>query len=209
MKKLSVVINSKIEVKWGDENFKSVVQDSNNKNLLISIPVMNGIYLSFKTGDEIEVVYYDDQANIYNFKCKIINRITENNISYYSTTLPYDITKVQRRNFVRVNTVQVIKDIKKHTDEGDINLTSALLLDLSGGGMRIKLKEKLIKDDIIVANISSESEEVILKGKVVRIEQTEDKRYIYGICFLDLNNRLREKIIKIVFSLMRKQRELR
>ena len=209
MKKFDVVINSKIEVKWSDENYKSVVQDSNNKNLLISIPVMNGIYLTFKTGDEIELVYYDNKANIYNFKCKIINRITENNIPYYSTTLPYDVTKVQRRNFVRVNTVKVIKDIKKHTNEGDINLAGALLLDLSGGGMRIKLREKLIKEDIIVANISNESDEVILNGIIVRVEKTEDKRYIYGICFLDLNDRIREKIIKIVFSIMRKQRELR
>ncbi|WP_089970844.1 flagellar brake protein [Clostridium gasigenes] len=213
MKKFDVVINSKLEVKWADGIYKTLVQDSNSKNILISIPVVGGVYLTLKTGEEIELVYYDNGENIFSFKCRVINRIKENNISYYSITLPYDVIKIQRRNYVRVDTVQVIKDIKKYEKEtngqADDKISNALLLDLSGGGMRIKLREKLEKSDVISAKIGSENEEVLIKGKIVRVDITEDKRYIYGISFEELDNRTRERIIQIVFRIMREQRKLR
>ena len=213
VKKFDVVINSKLEVKWGDGIYKTLVQDSNSKNILISIPVVGGVYLTLKTGEEIELVYYDNGENIFRFKCRVINRIKENNISYYSITLPYDVIKIQRRNYVRVDTVQVIKNIKKYEKEtngqADDKISNALLLDLSGGGMRIKLREKLEKSDVISAKIGSENEEVLIKGKIVRVDITEDKRYIYGISFEELDNRTREKIIQIVFRIMREQRKLR
>nr|WP_253197910.1 PilZ domain-containing protein [Clostridium gasigenes] len=213
VKKFDVVINSKLEVKWADGIYKTLVQDSNSKNILISIPVVGGVYLTLKTGEEIELVYYDNGENIFSFKCRVINRIKENNISYYSITLPYDVIKIQRRNYVRVDTVQVIKDIKKYEKEtngqADDKISNALLLDLSGGGMRIKLREKLEKSDVISAKIGSENEGVLIKGKIVRVDITEDKRYIYGISFQELDNRTRERIIQIVFRIMREQRKLR
>ncbi|MBU3105293.1 flagellar brake protein [Clostridium gasigenes] len=213
MKKFDVVINSKLEVKWADGIYKTLVQDSNSKNILISIPVVGGVYLTLKTGEEIELVYYDNGENIFSFKCRVINRIKENNISYYSITLPYDVIKIQRRNYVRVDTVQVIKNIKKYEKEtngqADDKISNALLLDLSGGGMRITLREKLEKSDVISAKIGSENEGVLIKGKIVRVDITEDKRYIYGISFQELDNRTRERIIQIVFRIMREQRKLR
>nr|WP_207720451.1 PilZ domain-containing protein [Clostridium gasigenes] len=213
VKKFDVVINSKLEVKWADGIYKTLVQDSNSKNILISIPVVGGVYLTLKTGEEIELVYYDNGENIFSFKCRVINRIKENNISYYSITLPYDVIKIQRRNYVRVDTVQVIKNIKKYEKEtngqADDKISNALLLDLSGGGMRIKFREKLEKSDVISAKIGSENEEVLIKGKIVRVDITEDKRYIYGISFEELDNRTRERIIQIVFRIMREQRKLR
>ncbi|MBB6714635.1 PilZ domain-containing protein [Clostridium gasigenes] len=213
MKKFDVVINSKLEVKWADGIYKTLVQDSNSKNILISIPVVGGVYLTLKTGEEIELVYYDNGENIFSFKCRVINRIKENNIAYYSITLPYDVIKIQRRNYVRVDTVQVIKNIKKYEKEtngqADDKISNALLLDLSGGGMRIKFREKLEKSDVISAKIGSENEEVLIKGKIVRVDITEDKRYIYGISFEELDNRTRERIIQIVFRIMREQRKLR
>lgn len=213
MQKFQVVINSKLEVKLGEEIYKTIVQGISNKDLVISIPVVNGIYLTLKVGEEISLVYYDDKANIFSFNCKIINRIIENAIPYYSITLPYNVAKIQRRNYVRVDTVQPIKNIKKYNKETkmveELKFTDGLLLDLSGGGMRIKLREKLKYDDIIVANIGRVLEEISLKGKVIRVDKTEDKRYIYGISFLDIDNKTREQIIKTVFEIMRKQRGLR
>lgn len=212
MKKFEVLINSRLEVKLGEEIYKTRVQDSNNKNLLISVPVICGVYLILKTGEEIDLVYYDDKANIFNFKCKVINRITENGIPFYSTTLPYDVVKIQRRNYVRVNTVQVIKEIRKYDEKtknvDEDKIFNALLLDLSGGGMRIKIKERLYEGDIIIAKIGNGDGELPIKGRVVRIDISDDRKYIYGISFLELDSRTREQIIGTVFRIMRRQREL-
>ena len=206
-----VVINSKLEVRVDDEIYKTRVQDSNSKNLVISVPVIGGVYLTLRTGEEIDLIYYDDKANIFNFKSKIINRIVENGVPYYSITLPYNVKKIQRRNYVRVDTVQVINDIRKYDEKTkslENKVSNGLLLDLSGGGMRIKSRDKLNKNDIIIAKIGNVKEEISIKGKIIRVDIADDKKYIYGISFLDLDNRTRERIIGTVFTIMRKQREL-
>ena len=74
--------------------------------------------------------------------------------------------------------------------------------------MRIKAKEKLENNDVVIGNLKYENEKINVKGKIIRIEKTEDKRYIYGVSFIDMNNSTREKIIRTVFKIMRKQREL-
>ena len=47
-----------------------------------------------------------------------------------------------------------------------------------------------------------------IKGKIVRVYMTENKDYICGVKFIDLEEKIREKIIRLVFTIMRKQREL-
>ena len=43
-------------------------------------------------------------------------------------------------------------------------------------------------------------------SKVVRIISSEFKSFTYGICFLDLTEKEREKIIKYSFNITRRQR---
>lgn len=43
-----------------------------------------------------------------------------------------------------------------------------------------------------------------VKGKIIR-KQNEKEKYIYGVKFLDIDVLTREKIIKFIFSKMRKQ----
>lgn len=208
MEKLKLEINNKLEVLYDKKNYKSVIQDIREKEeeILISIPVLDGEYLTLATGTIIEQIYYGNN-NIYQFKTKILGRTKERNLSLYRLSLPYDIKKIQRRDYVRVNFVKIINYINAKDIEKE-KYKKALLLDLSGGGMRIKVEEKLEKDDIILAKIVYENSIINVNGKVIRVERTEDNKYICGIIFSDINERTREEIIKIVFKVMRKQREL-
>jgi len=208
VEKLKLEINNKLEVLYDKKNYKSVIQDIREKEeeILISIPVLDGEYLTLATGTIIEQIYYGNN-NIYQFKTKILGRTKERNLSLYRLSLPYDIKKIQRRDYVRVNFVKIINYINAKDIEKE-KYKKALLLDLSGGGMRIKVEEKLEKDDIILAKIVYENSIINVNGKVIRVERTEDNKYICGIIFSDINERTREEIIKIVFKVMRKQREL-
>nr|WP_286172892.1 flagellar brake domain-containing protein [Caproiciproducens sp. MSJ-32] len=205
---MKLEINNKLEVLYDKKNYKSVIQDIREKEeeILISIPVLDGEYLTLATGTIIEQIYYGNN-NIYQFKTKILGRTKERNLSLYRLSLPYDIKKIQRRDYVRVNFVKIINYINAKDIENE-KYKKALLLDLSGGGMRIKVEEKLEKDDIILAKIVYENSIINVNGKVIRVERTEDNKYICGIIFSDINERTREEIIKIVFKVMRKQREL-
>mgnify|MGYP004443010755 FL=1 len=212
MGNLDIKINSIVTVMWEEVTYKSSVQDVKENEILITIPVSDGTYLTLDDGVEIEQFYYDKKSNLYKYKTKVLGRYTEKEIPFYRVSKPYDIKKIQRRDYFRVDVVQIINYIKAIDLEKDIrreeNYESALLLDLSGGGMRIKVKEELSFNESIISNLYYENEKIVVKGRVVRIEKTEDKRYIYGIDFKDIDNSTREKIIQVVFKIMRKQREL-
>lgn len=212
MAKLELGINCRIDVLWEEDMYKSTIQDVTDNEILITIPVVDGIYLTLKEGDVTEQIYYDSKGNLFGYKSKVIGRTTENNIPFYRLSKPYDITRIQRRDYVRVNVVQVINYIReedlKEEIKGEKKYEHALLLDLSGGGMRIKIKEEIKAEDIIVANLIYENQKIIVRGKVVRADKTDDKKYICGIKFYDIDNTTREKIIRTVFTIMRKQREL-
>lgn len=212
MANLELGINCRIDVLWEDNMYKSTIQDINDEEILINIPVSDGIYLTLKDGEEIEQIFYDNKGNVFGYKNRVLGRTTEKDIPFYRISNPYDITRIQRRDYVRVNVVQVINYIKeeelKTNISGEEKYEHALLLDLSGGGMRIKIKEEIKIGDIIISNLTYENEKISVRGKVIRVDKTEDKKCICGINFNDIDNSTREKIIKTVFTIMRKQREL-
>lgn len=213
MKKLELEINSKIEVLFDRTAYKSTIQDINyeEESLLIAIPVIDGVYLTLNADDVIEQIFYDKKGNVFKYNTKIIKRVSDNKIPFYKVTFPYNIEKVQRRDYVRVNTAESMEykleeKIKKY-EKDETPYEKGLLLDLSGGGMRFKGSKEFPQGSIIKSNVKYENESIEVRGKIVRIEKTEDKKYIYGISFMDISNSAREKIIRLVFNIMRKQRE--
>lgn len=209
MSKFKLIINSRIDVMMEKKVYKTVIQDVLKDGFLISIPVNEGEYLMLNYHEEVELYNYVDDLSLYKLTCNVIGKVIDNNLPLYKISLPKDVKKVQRRNYVRVNMLHPIKYVKG--DSGNLNdkkMLPALLLDLSGGGMRIKLREELYKGDSISAKLNLDELEINVKGKVVRKEKCDDGRFIYGISFWQLDNMSRESIIRSVFKIMRKQREL-
>ena len=83
---------------------------------------------------------------------------------------------------------------------------SGIMIDLSGGGLKVKTKEKLKGNDIIVMRIKMTGIEVKLKGQIVRIEASMDNNFLYGVKFLDITEMESDRIIRELFEIMRKQR---
>ena len=204
MTKLDLKINGRTEVIYDKVLYKSLIQDINKDELIISIPVADGIYLTIKNGEKIDQYYYDDKGNIYKYTTTVLGRIVENGMPFYKLSLPFNIEKIQRRDYVRVN---MINEITYMTEDSD-DIKKGLILDLSGGGARIKIKEKLSKNDIILVNLNLEGSSLSLKGQIVRVDLTETKEYICGVRFTNISESMKEKIIRLVFTVMRKQREL-
>lgn len=209
MSKFKLVINSRVDIMMDKRVYKTVIQDVVKDGFLISIPISEGEYLILNQHEEVELYNYVDDLSLYKLNCNIIGKVIDNNIPLYKISLPKDIKKIQRRNYVRVNMLHPIKYVKGEVNNiKDSEMLPALLLDLSGGGMRIKLREELYTGDIISAQLNSEELAINAKGKVVRKEKSNDGRFIYGISFWQLDNISREDIIRNVFKIMRKQREL-
>lgn len=200
---LSFIINSKVEILWNEEYYKSNIQNVDSNSISISIPTKEGQYIPLRKSDKVEVLYYLEN-DIYKFNTVVLDRKIDT-IPIIMLAHPEKVIKVQRRKFVRV---PVICDMECFIMQNNKKQSSlkAVLVDLSGGGMRIKVSDKLKLGDKITAYIPIEDEQVQIKGEVVRVDKDDiSKLNICGINFVEIDERIREKIIKFIFHIMRKQ----
>ncbi|MHC6179388.1 flagellar brake protein [Clostridium sp. JNZ X4-2] len=205
-------VNSRIEIEIDGQTYKSNIQDISDDCIGINIPVNNHKYIALKKGDKIRAIYYSGK-NIYSFHTVVVGRKIEK-ILIIMIKKPMEIEIVQRRNFVRV---QIIFDVLCAVvpEKGylgnlsdQVRTFNAYSVDMSGGGMKIvvkdKLEYKLRIGDIIIVTIPMENDSLTVKGKIVRIDRNNDNsKLILGLAFTDLDKMNRERIIRLLFQIMR------
>lgn len=211
--RINFKVNDKIEILMEDGIYKSNIQDITDEYMAISIPVKGGSYLPLKKGEIIEGIHYENKA-VYKFFTSVIGRKIDR-IMMIILKKPEKFVKIQRRNYVRVYHLSNIsfailgnKNRMININEDEIEFYTGYSLDLSAGGIRLSTEKELSLGDIIMMNIAIKDETLNLKGKVVRIEKDENNKGMYGISFLDMNNKTEDKIMRILFEIMREQRKL-
>lgn len=205
MNDIKIKINGNLIIYFMGKTYKSVVQDIKEDCILINIPIGDGSYLDFENGQEVDMNYYYKNS-YYTFKTKVISREKENQISLYRLELPYDIKKVQRRDYVRIDLVENV--FVKPKEEKEDKWSEALILNLSGGGMRVSVTENFAPGEKIFIKLLIDDDKLQVTGRVVREIEKRGNSQIYGVQFVDIQDIARDKIIKKVFSHMRKQIEV-
>lgn len=201
MAKFQLKINSRLEIKIDDKVFNSTIQDINEDSFFVSMPMEKGNYIKFENNAQVSVYCYWENTSVYKFDSKVLGREKSGNMPLYKLTLPEKVVRIQRREYVRV---KVIAPIEVISNDKKIR---GLLLDLSGGGMKIKTEEKLSKEEIIKIKLKSTefNKEILINGMIVRVNRREEGKYIYGVRYCNIENKVREKIIQAIFYLMRAQ----
>lgn len=207
MAKFEIKVNENIEILYNKIIYKSKIQDVEDDTISIYLPSAEGRYLPLEIGEETQIFYYGDRDKVFSFKCKVVKRGTQGNVRLLTMGKPYDIERIQRRNFVRVSYIETVL-YGVNEDEEDITYKKATLLDLSGGGLRFKTSEKLEKEELITLRLKYYDDVLYLKSKVVRRNMNDTGDYTYGVEFIDISDISREKIIRLVFQIMRKQNEV-
>jgi len=208
--KVDFKINKKIEILIDEKYYNSNIQDVTEEYIAISIPMSSGTYVPLSRGAIIDVIYYEKE-NLFKFKSSIIGRRFEN-IPILLISQPKEINKIQRRKYVRVPLISngKYKNLKNapKTNPATIEKSEyakAVLVDLSGGGMRVKVSEEIKVNDFLLVSLIVKKEEVLIVGQTKRVQKDDDGRFICGLSFEFLDNLTREKIIKFIFQLMREQ----
>lgn len=102
---------------------------------------------------------------------------------------------------------RVIKSFNDETNR-DIPFRETITSDLSGGGMRLLLNEKLEPGTYLECQLFTGTDRNIrFFGKVVRFEYTGSGgkyRYAAGIAYADIDEKEREEVIKYIFEEQRK-----
>lgn len=215
MNSFELEVNEKVDVIVGDKVYKSLIIDVSEdcSDIKINLPVYEGEYLLKEPGDELDINLYSKSGRCYNFNSEVIRKSKEDSIPCYELSSPYNIRRIQRRNYFRVDVINdtKYKNITGVTDENEIEaipFSSALMVDLSGGGMRLKLKEQVKEKDVLLVKVEVKKIEMLLKGEIVRVEIDRDLNRVCGIKFLDITEMQVDKIIEELFEIMRKQKEL-
>lgn len=211
MEDFNLKVNDRIEVVVNKKVYKTLIIDLEDDSLMINLPVGDGEYLMVHINQKIEMNCFLDDGRCFNFYSKVISRGKEGNIIYYEISKPFDIKKIQRRNFFRVGLLDTI-EYKKITDINKEEFASvpykdAFMVNLSGGGLKLKVIDDTIKrDDLLLIRIRIKEMEIELKCAIVRIENTEDKEKLCGLKFLDITPVQTDIIIQGLFEIARKQR---
>ncbi|TDT50593.1 c-di-GMP-binding flagellar brake protein YcgR [Fonticella tunisiensis] len=218
MDELNFKINQKLEILDNNIAYKCNIQDIRDDSILINMPYSGIKYYSMHTGSTLEFFICTERDVV---KCKsiVVGRTSENNIHMAVLSKPVVIERVQRREYFRLPISMEAKYIILPEDNTYIDLQDVpsgylkrmkktLTVDLSGGGVKIISKHNPKKGQKIVLSIHI-PEELTIIGTVMRTEYSQiNRHYRIALKFESIEEKLRDKIIRFIFSKFREQSKL-
>lgn len=187
----------------GKTMYSSQVQDiSKNGTILIDTPVYSGHLVPVRIGSIIQVIYFTKQG-LFTFYAKVLNRFS-GKLALLEIMPISSVERLQRRQYFRLE--KVIPFTYTISGGEEDKVYKGLIQDISGGGLRCKVDKKLEVGTIINC-VFTLDQEITVSGKVVRYEELLEKGYEIGLCYVDIDEKVREKIISYIFEEQRKSRQ--
>jgi c-di-GMP-binding flagellar brake protein YcgR len=118
-------------------------------------------------------------------------------VNEHNETIAKSADAVYRRRYVRVAVHAAIT----YTVDGQSEARTAQARDLGGGGIRIATDEDLPLGSVLLLRfpLPEAEREVMVRGRIVlSFYNAEDKRYLHGVAFTQIDPRDQEEIIKYV-----------
>ncbi len=178
----------------------------------VSAPIHEGKIYPISVGSRLDI-FFVKKENFYKFKAKVLDRSRKAAISLLKIQALDEIEKIQRRSFFRFECMipinyKVVESSKTVLSENE-TFKKTITRDLSGGGVCIKLEEKLNIGDVVECELLLDDfNKVHFLGKIVRFIKCEANRGIYkyeaGVFFQKIDDKSREKIISYIFQEQRK-----
>lgn len=199
-----LIIEKDIE---GASRYASQVLDIKGNKIVISGPIEKGVLVPIHSQTKIKISYYVENVGRFMFK-GIVKRRGLKKIYLLEIEQITTPAKVQLRDYYRLAVrLKAMKYFEKN--EAQILEEACVTQDLSGGGMRLKSNYDHKRGDLIECDLTIDDKVVSVKGKIVRIDETQDKdfKYAFGVKFLEIHHKSQEIIVQYVFEAQRKLRK--
>lgn len=212
MEKLSVGKKVYIMHMDQDEQYVSSVYDIDAKGIYVPIPFADKHPLVLAHGQKVRLKYMGE-GSAYVFITEAVGRkVEQDKLPMYIFKPPVDseITRVQLREFVRV---PVMLDVQYATPPAKNEppvFKKTCAVDLSGGGMKLALKEPIHKGTIVLLNFAlklktkQKQEEFKLLAKLIRCQLVDEDAKVYhaGFSFMDIRPQQQDVIMAFIFERM-------
>ena len=190
--------------------YRSRIEEVAADYMLLAMPSYHGLPIILMPGMEVLVRFITGGA-VYQFKVIYRDKKREP-IPVWVVSPAFDITKIQRRSFFRLETyLPVTLQVENETNSEEPQ-TVALNLqtkDISGGGIRVISKKKFEPGTEVQAEVLLPGKvKIPTKGKVIRSEESvlDSKIYWISIEFTVIDEHDRKKIVTFVFQKQLEQR---
>ncbi|MBE5959916.1 MAG: hypothetical protein E7256_00780 [Lachnospiraceae bacterium] len=240
MLKTVLSLGDKLElVRKNHEPFKSKLLDfKENGRLCIAMPIENGRLIPLSVGESYQVQFYTARG-MFVGKGTITDRYRIKNIFMLEVEMNGELEKLQRREYYRLSCILDItyrsfseKELLLRTllnqnsfeNEGErekvenelagisYHWNQAVMIDISGGGIRFQSQLKQEKGDKLTLNFPLFTSDgvrnfslyasVITSRKVEQLSGT----YEHRAAFIDISREERESIVRYIFDEDRKRR---
>ncbi len=187
----------------------------------IAMPIEGGRIIPLSVGDKYQLCFYCKQG-VYQCRAVITERYRKDNIYMLVIQLTSELEKVQRRQYYRLEYIFEILVCKLLENEMDIKreeieiapnrYIDAMMLDISGGGCRFALNERMDKDTKVMLRFTLTLAKGMrlfeILGKVTYSgeQRHQSKTYEHRVEFIDLLEEDRERIVRFIFDEERKRR---
>jgi len=187
----------------------SLVQDiPDDRSLLITLPMAAGHPVILEPGQIVRINFFRNEGEFY-FSARVVERIKLESIFLVRIVQISSLERLQRRSFYRFMRILPIKFRLIENNEPKGQFYKGYAKDISGGGVRLFTEKFIPMNCQIECRINlGETQELAFNGKVLRVRkvQDSDKQYDIGVCFVDIPEKLRDRIISFIFE---EQRQLR
>jgi len=205
-------VNRSVVVKplRGGKYFRTVIQEVNRDTFAVLAPEEAGTALKLGERVKIEVMAPDAR---YEFQ-STLERVVTDPLYLYYFSLPGEVRRIQERKFVRAKVVletSYCLGAEEYTASPPQLSKKAYIVDLSGGGAQLILKEKPEVNSLLWLSLPLPDgrEPLVVKGRVKRVGiKVVDglERYEVGLAFEGLPERDVDRIMRFVFQRLLKER---
>lgn len=175
------------------QRYASTVDQYDEKQVIVTAPIQKEVLVPIRIKTEIIVEYTKvdvKEQGRYRISGIVTDRIKINNVAMLVIDLVGKWTKIQLRDYVRVNV----------SINGAINgRMNCLIKDLSGGGALCFSNDKYEVDSEITIEFEITNKIVQCDAVVVRCIKLDDG-YQYGLRFLNIDEKTRKEIIQFVYQ---------
>ena len=209
--------------------YKSQIYDVVGKEQLkIAMPQSKGKLLLLQLEAVYKMQFYTE-LGLYECKGKIVDRYKSDNVYVAVVDVVSALKKIQRREFYRLKClidaqihlldeeelkVEDAKGIFLQQDEKRVDYKYAAIVDISGGGGRIVTDAEIEEGSCVTLKFKTELRgmlreyEMLAKVITRRSLINKKKKYELRVEFDQLENNVRESLIKYIFEEERKKRKI-
>lgn len=196
--------------------YPSRILDLKENNVLqLAMPFVEGRVVPLAVQDKYEICVYAKNG-LYTCNGIIVERYKTGNMFYLDAAVYTDLKKVQRREYYRyayrtniefrIVTEQLASGDAEETEQEEATWYNGIMLDLSGGGMRMVSSIELDKGTFVQFKFpirtSMGEEMVTVLGRLLRTLPMEGNARLRDnrVEFVKVEKTLQEKIIRFIFE---------